>query len=195
MYYTIYKVTNKITNKFYIGAHQTSDLNDGYMGSGLTLAHAIQKHGLENFEKEILFLLDSAEEMYRKEASIVDESFVSNQNTYNAKVGGKGGWEHVHSADIDWSKILKRQYESGARTPSTSTGQANARFQELLKTDKKFRDNIRRKRSAEIQEQIRRQGHPCLGRRRMWVNDGATERLVKLDTDYSPPWRKGRLRR
>lgn len=33
MYYTIYKITNKINGNFYIGKHKTNDPNDSYMGS------------------------------------------------------------------------------------------------------------------------------------------------------------------
>jgi hypothetical protein len=30
MFYTVYKITNKINNKFYIGMHKTTNLDDGY---------------------------------------------------------------------------------------------------------------------------------------------------------------------
>ena len=55
-FYIVYKITNQINGKFYIGVHATSDVNDGYMGSGKYLKRAQNKHGIENFTKEILLL-------------------------------------------------------------------------------------------------------------------------------------------
>ena len=53
MKYTIYKITNTIDGKIYIGKHQTNNLDDGYMGSGKILRRAQDKHGLDKFVKEI----------------------------------------------------------------------------------------------------------------------------------------------
>lgn len=96
MYYLIYKITNTINNKIYIGKHKTNDINDSYMGSGKILHKAIEKYGIDKFKKEILFECSNEEEMNQKEAEIVDEEFIARLDTYNIKLGGQGGWDYVN---------------------------------------------------------------------------------------------------
>lgn len=103
MYYLIYKITNNINNKIYIGKHQTENKDDDYMGSGTILKKAIEKYGLDKFTKEILFECNSLEEMNQKEAEIVDEEFIARLDTYNIKLGGQGGWDFCNkNLNIDY---------------------------------------------------------------------------------------------
>lgn len=95
MHYTIYKINCHITDKVYIGKHKTVDLNDGYMGSGKLIKKAIQKYGLENFSKVILFVFDNEHDMNSKEKELVTKDFCSKEETYNLCPGGYGGWGYV----------------------------------------------------------------------------------------------------
>ena len=95
--YTVYKTTNIINNKIYIGIHKTKDTNDYYLGSGIILKRAIQKYGIENFKKEILFIFDSPNEMYDKEKEIVNKLYLESENTYNIIIGGHGTWDYINS--------------------------------------------------------------------------------------------------
>ena len=88
LFYTVYKITNKINNKIYVGYHQTHDLDDGYMGSGKLIKRAIEKYGIESFEKEILEVFDTKEEAESYEEKIVNKDFVLREDTYNIAIGG-----------------------------------------------------------------------------------------------------------
>ena len=92
MFYTIYKITNKLDGKFYIGMHKTNNLDDGYMGSGKLIKRAIQKHGRENFNKEILHIFDNEGDMENKEKELV----ILNEMSYNLCEGGKGGFSYIN---------------------------------------------------------------------------------------------------
>ena len=92
MHHFIYKTTNLINGKYYIGVHSTNDLNDGYLGSGLALKDAIQKYGKENFRREIIEFFDNSIDAFKKEMEIVNEAFLLLEETYNLKIGGSGGY-------------------------------------------------------------------------------------------------------
>jgi len=89
MQHYVYCVENLINGKVYVGKHSTNNMNDGYMGSGKLLTKAIVKHGIENFRKHILQMFESSEEAFEFESKLVDENFISDENTYNLICGGE----------------------------------------------------------------------------------------------------------
>lgn len=93
MYY-IYRITNLINGKTYIGQHKYEELNDDYMGSGKHLISAQKKYGIENFKKEILVYNVSKKE----HIDLLEKTFIASErekvgigNCYNITDGGSGG--------------------------------------------------------------------------------------------------------
>ena len=88
MFYIVYKITNKVNGKIYVGFHKTSDIEDGYMGSGTLIKKAIEKYGIEAFRKEIIQTFDNQADAEKLEADIVNKDFTLREDTYNLALGG-----------------------------------------------------------------------------------------------------------
>lgn len=98
----VYKTTNLVNNKIYIGVHRTvKGVMDKYIGKGITgkikkgkgFGAAVAKYGYENFKRETLFTYPDTEAgkkaAFDKEAEIVTWDFIRDPNNYNIKVGGQ----------------------------------------------------------------------------------------------------------
>lgn len=84
----IYKVTNLISGKSYIG--QYSGNKQDYYGSGKLIKRAIQKYGIENFKKEILEICSSKKQLDKREIFWIKKLNSKAPNGYNLTDGGEG---------------------------------------------------------------------------------------------------------
>lgn len=111
MNYIIYKITNLINGKYYIGRHSTENINDPYMGSGIGIKNAIKKYGVENFTKEIIATASTSEELWDLEKEIVNEAVVKDPNSYNNAYGGK---HYLHGLkQYDYNAFIEHQRKAG----------------------------------------------------------------------------------
>jgi hypothetical protein len=110
MFYTVYKITNLINSKIYIGVHKTDNLSDRYMGSGNNIRRAIKKYGKENFKKEYLAIFENEIDMFKMESMLVNDKFIKNKYSYNIKNGGLGSWKYVNDNLSDDYKKSKGEW-------------------------------------------------------------------------------------
>ena len=67
MYGYIYKTTNMVNGKIYVGQHKSNKFDSYYKGSGKLLHEALNKYGVDNFSVEVLEECDTAEYMNERE--------------------------------------------------------------------------------------------------------------------------------
>ncbi|WP_024348460.1 GIY-YIG nuclease family protein [Lacrimispora indolis] len=94
MYGFIYETTNNINGKKYIGQKKYDKRGNwkSYLGSGVILQKAIEKHGAENFSKRIIEECQSKEDLDIKERYWINfYDAVNSRNYYNIASGGDGG--------------------------------------------------------------------------------------------------------
>jgi hypothetical protein len=110
MNFCVYKTTNLITGKHYIGDHVLYKNNDKYLGSGLYLKRAIKHYGKKNFKREILEYFETKKEAFdaQEKYIIVFNSLVP--NGYNISPKGGLGVKNCHSKE---SKLAIQEKQKG----------------------------------------------------------------------------------
>ena len=212
-YYLVYKLTNMVNSKIYIGCHMTKCLDDGYMGSGRRLANAKKKHGIESFKKEILSFHETPEEMLAEEARLVNEEFLGRDDVYNLTVGGKGSWflvnlnlsdEELKSRQINGGQNFKMRLKTDDQFAKLWS---EKRIQQTIvaKNAGKYKNNgknwIGLKHSEETKERMRisrqgtQQGSKNSQFGSMWITNDVESKKIKNDEPIPTGWRKGRVKK
>lgn len=83
-YKFIYKTTNNINGKIYIGQHITDRLSDGYKGSGIVIEQAFKKYGKHNFKMDILEFYEGDS---KEEFNNLERSYIEKFDSINPEIG------------------------------------------------------------------------------------------------------------
>ena len=87
----IYKVTNLIDGRIYIGQHKSEVFDESYKGSGTYIRRAIDKYGWSNFKVEMLCPCFSIDELNEEEIFAIDYFNARDKSIgYNLTAGGLG---------------------------------------------------------------------------------------------------------
>ena len=144
----IYKITNLINKKFYIGKDTSSDSN--YFGSGLLIKRAIEKYGLKNFQKEIIDETDNYEELSLKEKYWINNFNSTNLKTgYNISIGGDGGDTLSNHPNLD---LIKEKISNGSIVKGKT-------YEEVFGEEKakKYKEKLKEKMNLSILSEKSRQ--------------------------------------
>lgn len=101
MYGYIYKTTNLVNGKIYIGQHKHKSFDVNYKGSGKIITQAIEKYGFENFSCKVIEYVNSSKEADEKERYwIAHYRKLLHDNLYNIMAGGNGNFYERVSEEV-----------------------------------------------------------------------------------------------
>ena len=164
MYYTIYKTTNRLNGKFYVGMHKTEKYNDNYLGSGKIFEIAVKKYGRECFVKEVLVLCESYDEMVDLEKALITKDWLikNKGKTYNMSIGGEGG--------CVWNSPPLLGVKGKDHPNFGKTGSKNSMFgrKHTQEAKKAISDKNRGKKRASISEETRLKRSLALKGKKAW---------------------------
>ena len=179
-HYLIYKITNLVNGKFYIGKHITDNIEDNYFGSGINVKRAIQKHGIENFVFNILIDLKNEEEMNLLEELVVNEDFVKRPDTYNMKVGGVGGWGSGENSPwfgkTPWNKGKHHTEETKVKLSKAFSGEKNPMYGHVWTEEEKEKQRL-----SHIGQKAWNKGIPMSeeAKKKLSINSGSRRQEVR----------------
>lgn len=194
MFYTVYKITNRINGKIYIGCHKTDNLEDGYMGSGKLIKRAIKKYGLENFTKEYIKCFDNAEDMfaYEKETVFIGEA------SYNLKNGGHGGFDHIKINGMKGKKQSQKQRNTAKQLMENlnKAGLNGGKIAAVKHPELRY-NFLGKRHNEETKRRIGVANSLMTGQRNSqygscWITNGTENRKLRSDDILPEGWVKGR---
>ncbi len=212
----MYQITNLVNNKIYVGVHKTTNLDDGYMGSGTIIRSAISKHRISNFEKVILEFFGNQEAMYAKEKEVVDEEFLLREDVYNLRCGGYGGFDYINNNGLnhrlipgynakvspfgkegyEWIKELSKEASTKpdviARRVRSFIDNGGSIIANIAMVEASKSLTAREKRKETLADRMHQQGDKNSSFGTMWITNGIKPIKIKKTEAIPDGYYKGR---
>lgn len=206
-YHFIYKTTNLINGKYYIGMHTTDNLNDGYVGSGKKLWYSINKYGKENFKCEILEILPNKSSLKKREKELVNEDLLKDPMCMNLTIGGGDGFYYINKKGINnksnqfilggeaSAKKLKtddvwRFKHSQIASENLKKSHRNGKIKYDTFTGKKHTEETKRKISEANSIKQKGENNSQFGSK--WITNGKENKKIKMNDILPYGWNLGR---
>lgn len=157
MYGYVYKITNLLNGKCYVGQKKSSCFDETYWGSGSGIKAAINKYGKQNFKREILCECETQEELDNKELDNIISQNALSPNGYNLTLNVfQSGYRNCHSPEVrakisktrkNWSDEKREEVRQKVeetvknRTPERKA-EIRQHIQEALKNSEKFHASV-----------------------------------------------------
>jgi len=199
MYYYTYRVDFN-NGDYYLGQHKTSNLDDGYTGSGKKL-----NERTDPFEFVILDYYNSQKELNEAEKTLIGDLWWTDPKCLNLKEGGNGGWDAVNKT-LDRSYMLSEEYREQKRQIALRLHREgkikpfpNHASEKGVQAVKKIYPNgvwYGRTHTEETKQKMRKsknvgQSNSQYGT--MWITNGTTNSKISKDDHIPKGYRKGRV--
>ena len=156
MFGYIYKTTNLINGKIYVGQHIAESFDVYYKGSGQMLKRAFKKYGKENFKCELLVEANSKEELDNLEQYWIEQ--LNTRDTtigYNIVAGGGGTVGYQHTTEAKKAMSLAKKGKPLTDSWKKAIGRASKGHKMSEAQKEKLRAiNLGRKHSEETKQKM-----------------------------------------
>jgi hypothetical protein len=205
-YHFLYKTTNLLNGKFYVGIHSTSNLKDGYLGSGTRLRRSIRKYGEENFKMEILQFFNDRQTLFEEEKKLVNNNLLKEPLCMNLKPGGSGGLNNeAHAQKFHKAggravmQLLAKRHLHRLKTDNlyrtdwlnkTKNGVIAAGYEMGVFYGKTHTDETKRKIGEANSKKQKGEKNSQFGT--IWITNGTENKKIKKEERIPTGWKNGR---
>lgn len=190
MYGYIYKITNVLNSKVYVGKHKypKAEIDPKYWASGVLINRALKLHGEANFTRKLLATADSKEELNLLESYWISNLDCRAPRGYNLTDGGDGAPnldEETRYRMGRGHRGIPRSEELKQRTSQTLKGRPHseewvAKIAASLAGRKPAKSTV--------------EGNKKRKRNSRWINNGIEEHMLQFGSSIPEGYMEGRLR-